>query len=215
MGAGKTLLASLAALKYSKDTNNPIFSNYKLNLPNATYTPYGFMPFGKFKNCLIVFDDIATVMNTLSGFASLVVNASRKNNVNVIFTGQYYTQLPKYLRSLSLLVQPRYNKKNDELLYIVSKQPIPDAQQIDDPSLYHIHGIRNAVATAKAHKLYDTYQIVEPTNIIRIREEILKFSTDYEDMKANVCLWQAKPTAQLRELKALDKMIEDGYVIGK
>lgn len=101
------------------------------------------------------------------------------------------------------------------MLYIVSKEPIPEPQQIEDPRLYHVRTIRNAVSLVNAYNLYDTHEVVEPTSIIKIREEILRFSADYEDVKTNVCLWQTKPTAQIRELKAIDKMLEEGYSIGK
>ena len=111
MGTGKTLGATLYAFEFAKQ--NPkakIYANYKIKLKNAIYTPFMFLPFSKLSNCLIICDDFHTLRN-LQSFIGVIVNLSRKKDISIIITAQYYTQIPKQIRTLvDLSVRTQYRQ---------------------------------------------------------------------------------------------------------
>lgn len=182
MGGGKTLFSTLYAKEYKrKNPNNKIYANYNiLELKDFHYTPYGFLPFSELHDCLIIIDDIYALINQINGLLQIIVNYSRKQDIDIILTAQYYTFIPKSIRTLSRLVIVRYDKDSD-ILEIQIENP---EKTINGITKYDIYFVRNAVEEAKKH--YNTKEIVKFASENAIIEEIKKNSKTREDLLANI-----------------------------
>ncbi len=198
------MLAVILAKLYSEQNpNNKIYANFTINLPNFNLTPYGFIPMSEFNDCLIILDDIASIMTTLKGFTKLIVNASRKGNVNVILTGQYYTQLDRYVRQLAITLIPNYDKERNILKVRESIRPLPERDEINDPNNYTDYYFKDPISVISG--LYDTNEIVPLVDEKSMLEEILKWSKTKEDLRSNVALWKDSSSAQMQIFKKLEK----------
>lgn len=196
MGLGKTAFTSLYALQFSKDNpNSMIYANYHLSLKNFIYTPYMFLPFSKLDKCLIIADDFYTLKN-LKGFTSTCVNLSRKANLDILLTAQYYTMIPKEIRDLSDELRPFINKINRTLYYV----------KITPENDYSMGMVNNIFE--KLDGLYDTNEIVKFNRLDKIANEIIKHSSNLEDLLDNIELYgssQAKIKGMLKLVKANPK----------
>lgn len=190
MGGGKTLFATLYAKEYSRMyPKQLIYSNFKLKLPNSTYSPFLLLPFSQLKKCLIIADDYYALQN-VGGFVQVVVNLSRKLDIDIIITCQYYTMVTKMLRTLANeLVEVTYDISQDILLAAFDKS--------------RIYYVENAVKLGK--KLYDTKEVVKfPTDTV-IEKELLKVSATEEDLELN-CQMMIKDS---RKRKALFQKLKE------
>jgi len=194
MGSGKTLYATLKAIDYNERfPNNKIYANYKIkNIKNFEYTPFCFIPYYSIENCLFIIDDVYSVQN-LNGLTAVIVNLSRKKNIEVVITCQYYTQVPKKIRDVSdFLIKPVYIKNSDTLLvnyigYNFSYQRI----------------VINAVERAK--KYYDTNEVVNFLTDSRLEQEILKYSNTLDELEINLTLVEGDK----RKRKSLYNRLKD------
>lgn len=174
MGKGKTLFASLYALKYSKDyPNNKIYSNYRLKLPNAVYSPYMILPFSELSECLIICDDFANLSN-LNSFVTIISSLSRKLDIDIILTCQYYTMIPPIIRVLGKFVEVNYVKEKDILECVL----------IDQDGMKYLVFVQEAVKKAK--NLYNTKEVVKMVNDNVILNEIKKMNLKNEDILDNL-----------------------------
>ena len=195
MGKGKTLFASLYAKMYAeKFPTRNIYANYHLNLQNAVFTPCMFLPFRKLKECLIIFDDLYSSKN-LARLIGIIVNLSRKQDIEIILTCQYYAMIPKMIRTLSTQILVEFDNTRDQLNVAVEK--IID----EDSKSYNFYAIRKISERAK--DLYDTNEVVEFSTPTKVCEEIMKFSETIEDLELNVSLYtnnQSKIRSLTKEL---------------
>lgn len=195
MGGGKTLFSSLKAKEFSKiNQNSKIYSNYKLNLPNAVYTPYLFLDYSSLNCDMIICDDIYSMQN-LNGFIALIVNMSRKLELEIILTCQYRTMIPPMIRMLSVLTEVQYSKENDILFVIYQK-----GENLELEWAY------NAVKEAK--NLYDTKEVVNISTQSKIEKEIMKWSKSIEDLEINISLFAKNRLTQDKMFKKLRKHFE-------
>lgn len=183
MGRGKTLFATLYALEYSKIyPNSKIYANFRLNLPNVIFTQFGFLPFSELENsdrALIIFDDFLAIKQQISGLLQIIANTSRKLNLDIILTCQYYTMIPKSVRTLSQIVEVIYKKRSDTL-FVAFREEITDEKEISW-TLFHVP---NAVKIAK--ELYNTKEIVSFASDENLAAEIVKMSKNKEDIEKNI-----------------------------
>jgi len=197
MGCGKTLFTTGFALDFSKkNPNEKIYSNYKLNksiIKNAIYTPFMFLPFTELQNSLLICDDFDSLAN-LKAFTSVIGSMSRKLNLTIILTAQYYTMIPKKLREMSNYeVRTQYNKEIDELT-IVFLEPNNNVK---------VKVIKNAVKKLKG--LYNTSEIV-PIPLKRIIiSEIVKISKTIDDIEYNLFLYTKSESKREKMLKEICK----------
>ena len=197
MGSGKTLFTTGFALNFSKENpNSKIFSNYKLNtkiIKNAVYSPFMFLPFTELQNSLLICDDFDSLAN-LKAFTSVIGSMSRKLNLTIILTAQYYTMIPKKLREMSNYeIRTKYEKKTDKLTIVF----------LEPNNNITVKIIENAVKKLKG--LYDTSEIV-PIPLKRIIiSEIVKVSKTIDDIEYNLFLYTKNESKREKLLKEICK----------
>lgn len=202
-GAGKTLFSTFHASYFHElHPNAKIYANYKLQIPNFNnfiYTPYGIIPYDKLKTekevCLI-FDDIKALKN-LTKFFEMVANMSRKNDFDIIFTGQYYTYLSREGRSLCDYELNIEKELDNDVLEIQLKIPNSDIVH----SEFTIHHISNVFDH------YDTNEIVHFPHDKNIVNEIIRLCDTVSDMESNleIMFTQTKYNKLHKELIKLEK----------
>lgn len=190
MGRGKTLFATNMAKEYSeRNPNNKIYANYKLKLPNFVYTPFFFFPLSKISDSLIIGDDMKA-LETLKRFVSIVANTSRKLNLDIILTAQFYTMIPPACREIfNYQVIPYYTKKND-LLKTWGITPDGKVKRRD----FH-----NAVKNVK--HLFDTKEVVKVPSEKIIKYAIMYNSEYLEDLEFNLYLYTGDKRVYKRLMK--------------
>ena len=196
VGLGKTAWASLYAKQFSElNPNSNIYANYHLNLKNFVYTPFMFLPFSKLDKALIIADDFYALKN-VKGFTATCVNLSRKASLDIILTGQYYTMIPKEIRTLSNEVRPFLDKITEKLYSVIMT---PD----NECSNYVIKDV-----FTKMKGLYNTNEIVKFNRLDNIADEIIKHSNDLDDLLNNIELYaqsQTKTNQMLKLIKSIPK----------
>lgn len=177
-GSGKTLFTTNYALEYSKKfPNNKIYSNYKLILKNAIYSPFMLLNYSELENCLIIIDDIKGIKN-FDYFTTLIANWSRKSKFHILLTGQYYTYFKKSTREMSEFeIQCKYLKKKDVLLIAF----------INPNNKVYYQQIKNAVKRAKP--IYDTLEKIPLATNNNLIEIIKKNSKSVNDIEVNLSLY--------------------------
>jgi len=177
MGGGKTLWAVIYAKLWSlKHPDGHIWANFTINLKNAHYTPLMFMSFETLKDCLIIIDDFRALKN-FSRFSILITNISRKKNIEVILTAQYNKHIPLEMRTLTDgKIVPSFSRKSGNLFFKIIRKNKPTIKMY----------IPRAVSTSKAHKLYDTNEIVAIPVPSLIRKELLRISQNKRDLEINL-----------------------------
>lgn len=178
-GSGKTLFTTCYAKDYSdKFPNRKIFSNYKLNLKNAFYHPYMILDYSELDNCLIILDDVYALKN-IENFMMIIANYSRKANMMIILTCQYYTMVHKRTRTLSEFeVQTKVDKINQKLFIGF----------IDSVNKVNYQVVNNVFEKTKG--IYDTTEKVKiPTDrkIIEVMEK--KQWNTLDDLELNLLLY--------------------------
>lgn len=200
MGSGKTLFATLYAIEYDrKNPENRIYANYSLkNIKNFVFTQFGFLPFSELENAIIIYDDILSIKQQISGLAQIIANASRKKNLDIIITAQYYTMIPKSIRELSVNFLVQYDKKRDILF--VGKERIDEQRK---EVVYDKYYVRNAVKQSKDY--YDTREVVSFASEKDIAREILKYSKTDDDIEKNVQFYSTSKQARKDMLSLIEK----------
>jgi len=194
MGSGKTLFATNYACDYSKrHPKNKIYANYNLKLKNFFYTPFLFLPFSDLRNCLIIADDFYALQN-LKQFTQVVVNLSRKRNIDLILTCQYYTMVSLQLRTLANYnVFTKYIKSKDTLLV-----------KLTTPDGYVRKGqVSDAVMNVK--EIYDTNEVVIFPTERKIKKCIKDVSKTLDDIELNLNLYSGNSRLRQRLLNEIQK----------
>ncbi len=189
-GTGKTLSGTCLAYIFVDDCKRKklkfeVFGNLHLTeIENFTYTPFGVFPYSKFEKniknniyTLLFLDDLKSLDN-LKQFEKIVASASRKANIDIVITVQYYTMASKELREMcEYEIKPTFMK--DE------KRVVMNCTDLDGN---YFNFSVNKVDECLYDK-YDTKQIVLMSNDRKLLQEIVKFSENYDDLETNLSLF--------------------------
>ncbi|NMC61214.1 MAG: hypothetical protein GYA51_17805, partial [Candidatus Methanofastidiosa archaeon] len=125
---------------------------------------------------LLICDDYYALQNT-KGFTQVLVNLSRKNDIDIILTAQRDIMIDKTTRILStIILKPLFDKKRN--LMIIYKQ---SGSKMDDYEFFRY--IRNQIQ--KVQGLYETKEIVKVCYDNAIIEELKKLKNK-EDLQTNI-----------------------------
>ncbi len=208
-GCGKTaLLVFFARLYREKFPNNEIWNNLNLNIPNCKYTEFGFLPSSKFLkgNKLILFDDIINLSN-LKAYQEFLAVISRKTNTSIIMTCQYYTDIDKKLRRLChaeiipKLTNLVYNRELGCNRLTEKSVLIYDVYNPETLEYKTTHSISNILSVIK--NAYNTNEIPKRPSERIIKEEILKYSHNLDDLEFNISVYSKNTRKQASLLKEL------------
>lgn len=198
-GAGKTLWVVLYALEWSKNhPNGQIYANFHLNLPNANFTPIMFLPFENLKDCLILFDDVSS-LETVARFSKVTANRSRKKQMELIFTAQYYTMISKQIRAMrDYRVKTKFDKYKDTLTAWID---------------YRGKGVRkiiyyDVIKTVKYLNLYDTNEVVDDPTESEVIAEIIRLSKTKRDVEKNLLIYSGNKQERRSLLKEILKKMD-------
>jgi len=195
-GAGKTLWVSLYAFEWAKrHPNGQIYANYHLNIPNANFTPIMFLPFDKLQECLIIFDDVSS-LETVMRFSKVTANRSRKKQMELIFTAQYYTMIPRQLRQMSDYRVRTYLDKNKDKLKVWIN--------------YRERGVKrlvycDVIQFVKKTNLYNTNEVVDNPTESEVIEEIIRLSKTKRDVEKNLLIYSGNKQERRSLLKEILK----------
>lgn len=210
-GTGKTLFASLFAKEYSRCLpNNKIYANYPLNLSNAEFQPYMVLDYTDLDNCLIILDDIYALKN-IEGFMLIIANYSRKGNMIIILTAQYYTMVNKQTRTLSEFeVQTLLDKKTGKMVIAF----------IDTYGKPYFQQFSNAFKIAKGYQkskefpnqeLYNTnFKVGIPTERLIMNTMREKEWKSLDDIELNLLLYFKDSRKREKNFRILAK--ENGFL---
>jgi len=193
MGSGKTLYSTIFACQYHlENPNNLIYANYLIDLPRKIfrYIPYCILPISKLHDCLIIIDDCFLLRN-IKNYTLVFVNMSRKADITVLLTAQYYTQIPKEIRDVSNYeVRVKYNRKKDIL----------KCRFIDLDYRFHIIKIKNC---RFYFDFYNTQEIVKPLLDSKILSEIKNICKNKDDIEQNITFLVRNKREQKQLIKEL------------
>ena len=203
-GTGKTSFATSYALKYSeKYPNNMIYANYHLKLKNFEYTPYMVLPFSKMKDCLIIADDFYA-LECQKGFTKVISNFSRKTDIDIIITVQYYTAIPPNIRTQSILTLVNIDKENEILYITFIKRKYNPFNLSEFETLVSYHYEKDIFK--KIGKIYDTKEIVKFSSERKVCQEILRISKTNDDIYDNIELYADTMTKRNRYVKIMKEL---------
>jgi hypothetical protein len=200
MGGGKTVLTTILAFySHLENPEKPIYANYHLHFgENTHYSPFMFFPTSEINECMLVIDDMEN-MDNLERFQSVITNVSRKRNLEIYCTGQYYTQFPRKMRALvEYTVVPSYSKRSDTLFYHKEWRD-PDGKVLrrgDTNTIYRVSDF---------FELYDTEEVVAVPLPEDVEREILKYSNTPRELKENCWLYEGNQRKREKLVKKLMK----------
>ena len=209
-GFGKTALATYLAKKYRYELapkDNPIYSTYRINLPNCIYTPHGLLPYSTILkgNCLVIFDDVIFLEN-IKPVIELLAVLARKTDIDVILTSQYdkididkkvrhlcHEHIKVEIEGIKIPNSKLYYEKGTNLIQYICKpdKEIPHDIKIVNDIFILIKG------------LYNTNEIVPKLTDRLKKQEILKLSNDIETLEFNVEMCYKDKRIQIKVLKEL------------
>ncbi len=163
------------------DTNKIAYCNFHINHPRSIYTPIMFLPFSQLSNVIICFDDIDDE-NELKRFIKVCAKRSRKADMELMFTCQYYTMIPRKLRKMiDFRIFPNYDKNTD----VLTVRMIPK----DKRGKYETKIYRDATKFIQKTKLYNTNEVVDDPTESDIINEIARISKNERDVEKNLMLY--------------------------
>ena len=180
-GKGKTLSIVLVILDMlNKDPEKEAYLNFHINHPRCHYTPIMFLPFSRLKNSIICFDDIDDE-SELKRFIKTCAKQSRKTFLELMFTCQYYSMIPRKLRKMmDKRIFPDFDKNKDILtIKIVDKE-----KGLEEPKIYY-----NITKTIEKTKIYDTNEVVDDPTDNDVINEIARISETPRDIEKNLMLY--------------------------
>jgi len=164
MGSGKTLsMIKMAYMLHLKGYS--IYSNIKLNFPFQYFSLDEILSYAEndtnFVNTVFLVDEAHIFMDSRSSMTkrnmilSYFILQTRKKNVWLFFTTQYYHQIDKRLRASSnAIVECSSKVLDDGRMYALNKFNIVKNQKIIEKSfVFHAN---------KYFNLYDTNEVVRP-----------------------------------------------------
>ena len=202
-GEGKTLAIVLKVKELlKKDPTRHAYGNLHINLPNCHFTPIMFLPFDKLESCIIVYDDVST-QELLERFIGVLANRSRKKLVDLIFTCQYYTMIPRKIRRIiDYRLFPSLDLKNDKLIV----KTVQKGRGMLSPEIYH-----DVIKYIKKTKIYDTNEVVDDPTESEVIAEIVRISETPRDIEKNLMIYSGNRAErktlykEIYELKGFDK----------
>lgn len=208
-GSGKTALLVFFA-KYFRELypNWEIWNNLNLNISNSKYTEFGYLPSSEFLkgNKLICFDDIINLGN-LKAYQEFLAVISRKTNTSIIMTCQYYTDIEKKLRRLChgeihpKLTHLKFDKITHSYRLTEKSTLIYDVYNPETLEYKGTHSISKILSIIQ--NAYNTNEIPKRPSERIIKEEILKYSKNLDDLEFNISVYTNNTTKQRRLLKQL------------
>lgn len=178
-GGGKTTFTTFHALLYHQlYPNSHIYANYIINLPKSIfhYTPVMILPLNEIINSertLIIIDDIKS-LPILDFFITIIASISRKKNLDIMITGQYYTMFSRELRFLSTY----------EVNVEIKDNLILQVKMIDQNDINYDFDIE--CIDKYVFPYFNTNQVVEIVDYDLIYQELLKFCKTKKDIVQNV-----------------------------
>ncbi len=202
-GDGKTLAIVLKIEELlKKDPTKHVYANFHINLPNCHFTPIMFLPFDKLHNCIIAYDDVSS-QEVLERFIGTLANKSRKKDIELIFTCQYYTMIPRNIRRIiDFRLFPQLNKKTDTL----TLKTLQKGKGLLPIETYH-----NVIAYIKKTKIYDTNEVVDDPTESEVLREIARISEIPRDIEKNLMIFTGNKAdrkslyKEIYELKGFNK----------
>jgi len=173
-GPDNYLFATFYALAFNEQNPDAkIYANYRIRVPNFTFTKYLVLPLSKInkeKKSLIIVDD-RKVLRNLDYFIEVLGSWSKQVvGIDFIIIGHEYG-------SADYQVKVNHIKEKDTLEVIL----------IDLNDNNYCFTVRNIVKNVG--KLYDTNKIVDIPNERKINEEIKKFCYTINDLESNLSLF--------------------------
>lgn len=199
MGSGKTLFSVMYAYEFLR--KNPyfkVYSNFKLKLPNCEYSPRFLIDFDELSDCLMIVDDCYALRN--QSFIDIVVNMSRKKNMEVLFTLQYYTMVPPIIRKLSRCIRPHYYPEYEMMEIFIS-------DEWDTPEFESEQWV--AYNCSRFYGLYDTTEIVVTQLESEIVADIIKIATTKREFELYLSLAFKNKATVRRLLKEYASLFDD------
>ena len=202
-GKAKTLSIVLKVEELlKKDPTRHVYANCHINLPNCHFTPIMFLPFDKLKNCIIVYDDVSS-QEVLERFIGVCANRSRKKQMELMFTCQYYTMIPRKVRKIiDYRLFPQFDKKKDILTLTTIQKEVGTLT----PEIYH-----DVIKYIKKTKLYDTNEVVDDPTESEVISEIARISETPRDIEKNLMIYTGNKAErktlykEIYELKGFDR----------
>lgn len=203
MGGGKTQFLSLYGRYWGfRHPEQPIYANYRLNLPNVRFTPYLFLSLkeiSKSKACLILIDDFHAYKN-MEQFGVVIANTSRKLSMEILVTVQDFKMVPAMIRRLaSFKINPSYSKVSDTLFLRYKLKN----KNIFMPTIIFKKPVKDVIIP---EKLYNTNEIVGVPTERRVIPEILKYSQNINDLDDNLYLYTGNKQERARLFKKVCKI---------
>lgn len=209
-GSGKTMFASILALLYSElNPNNDIYANYHINLYDietnklkVIYTRFSLLPFSRIEkgNCLIILDDFYAIKNA-DYYSGLLATLSRKTQMEILLTIQYYTDLTKRVRKLCHYeIQPTlshldiYDKITEKSELFLKWYRESTDTLLFETKISNIYDLLNYgkrfvfTYIPDDLPLYDTNETVEFGTESKLITEIAEFSENFPDVEMNASI---------------------------
>lgn len=180
-GKGKTLAIVLKIIEMlEKDPEREAYCNFHINHPRAHYTPIMFLPFSQLQKCIICFDDIDDE-SELKRFIKVCAKRSRKESMDLMFTCQYYTMIPRKLRKMiDFRIFPNLDKNTD----VLNVKIVPKEKTKIETKRY-----TQIIKKIKKSKVYDTNEVVDDPTESDVINEIAKISYNERDVEKNLMLY--------------------------
>ncbi|HEC92885.1 MAG TPA: hypothetical protein ENI51_07855 [Candidatus Atribacteria bacterium] len=175
-GEGKTLCVVARVFdKLRADPELQVYANFHIYLPRCHFTPYMFLPFNKLKKCMVIYDDVSNT-EVLQRYTKVCANYSRKSQMELIFTGQYYTMIPKSIRSImDFRLYPRIKGNT---LYVYERR------RGKPPLRYKYYNVFETIG-----QFYDTDEIVPIPTESDVINELIKICKTKKDIERNLMLY--------------------------
>jgi hypothetical protein len=207
-GQGKTTTSIFFARLYRElFPNNIIYANFNINISNFIYSQFLLLPFSDIEkgNCMIIFDDTYVSKKLLSKYISILAVLSRKVNVCVIFTTQYYTMLVKENRALC---HAKLIPNLTNLINIKGKKQMSEKSELildvfNPITEKYIKSFKVKKILYIVKEYFNTNEIVKFPNESLLIKEIAKFSNDLSDVEFNLSLISNNQNQSKRMLKQI------------
>jgi len=219
-GTGKTLASSIFALLYAElNPNNIIYANYHLNIYNnitnknvCQYVPYSLLPFSIIENgnAMIILDDFYAIKNS-DFYSSILASMSRKLDLELLLTIQYYTDITKRVRNLCQKeIMPEITNiddkgkltHNSELILKFYNPKSLKLEKIESiPNVLNL--LLNNIKTKNIYtkgNLYNTKEKVEFSIPSEVIEAIAKISNNFHDIEINAYIMYSKNNTTLKRV---------------
>lgn len=194
-GDGKTI--AVVARAYTRLKNEPdlnVYANFHIKLPRCHYSPHMFLDFEKLGKSMIIYDDVSNA-KVLERYAGVCANLSRKTFMDLVFTGQGKTMIPKVIRDI--MDYRLYPNIRGNTLYITERR------RGKQPLKYKYTNCFKTIG-----RLYNTNEIVPITLESDIIKEIIKLSKTKRQVEIYLMIYSGNYAKRERLLKIIMKKMK-------